>query len=125
MGQPPPHAGLGFNHLLRMGASLRGLLAKLLLQTRPVRLQLAGLPRVAQLFEARHAPGLKGAQIAQQGRLGNVANAANQMVRQSQTLEIDRFQLALHFRVRMGIALFFQQLPGFRSKGKLNHGFSP
>ena len=125
LGQTPPHAGLGFNPLARVGAGRRWLLAKLLLQTRPVRRQTIGAPRVAQLFEARHSALLKGAQIAQQGRLGDLANSANQMVRQIQTLERDRLHLTLNFRVRMGLALLLQYLTGFRSKGKLNHGFSP
>ena len=125
LGQTSPHTGLRFHQLLRVGAGRRWLPAELLLQTRPVGCQTVGSPLVTQLFAARHSPPLKGAQIAQQGRLADVANSFNKMVRQSQTLEINGLHLALHFRVRMGIAFLFQHLPGFRSKGKLHHGFSP
>ena len=67
------------------------MLAKVLLQTRRVRVQTVGAAFVAQLLQTVQPLLLKGPQIAHQGRLADLTNPADQVVRQLQALEMDRF----------------------------------
>jgi hypothetical protein len=125
LGPPPPHAGLRGDHLLGLRAGVRRVLAKVLLQTCRVGLQAVGASCVAQLLQPVHPVLLKGPQIAPQGRLADLTYPADQVVWQGQALEIDRFHFALHFGVRMQIALGGQCGPIVVGKGGTNHAPFP
>ena len=101
------------------------MLTKVLLQTRGVRVQTVGAAFVAQGLQTLHPRLLKGPQIASQSWLADLTNPADQMVRQLQALELDRFHLALHFGVRVQIALGFQRGPIAGGKGGTNHAAFP
>ena len=125
LGPPPAHAGLRGDHRLGLRAGVRRMVAKVLLQTRRVWVQAVGASCVAQLFQTVQPLLLKGPQITPEGRLADLTNPADHVVRQREALEIDRFHFALHFGVRMQIALGFQRGPVAGGKGETNHELLP